>query len=59
MIHGGNGSDYIDGGAGNDQLIGGAGNDIIVGGSGNDTAFFSGNQANYLITFNAGTHASP
>ena len=57
VIHGGNGSDYIDGGAGNDQLIGGAGNDIIVGGSGNDTAFFSGNQANYLITFNAGTHA--
>ena len=47
-------ANILDGGAGNDTLTGGGGNDI-VGGFGTDTAVFSGNRANYLITYNSGT----
>ena len=43
------------GGGGDDTLTGGGGNDILDGGAGTDTAVFSGNQANYTITYNAGT----
>jgi hypothetical protein len=45
----------LNGGAGNDTLTGGGGNDTIIGGSGTDTAVFSGNKANYLISYNAAT----
>jgi serralysin len=45
----------LNGGGGNDTLTGGAGNDNLVGGAGTDTAVFSGNRANYLVSYNAGT----
>ena len=45
----------LTGGGGNDMLTGGGGNDHLVGGSGTDTAVFSGNQADYLISYDAAT----
>jgi hypothetical protein len=45
----------LNGGAGDDTLIGGAGNDTIIGGTGNDTVVFSGNRADYLVTYNSTT----
>jgi Cadherin domain/Peptidase M10 serralysin C terminal/Matrixin len=45
----------LNGGDGNDILTGGGGNDILIGGSGTDTAVFSGNRANYLVSYNSGT----
>ena len=45
----------LNGGSGNDTLTGGGGNDTIIGGPGNDTAVYSGNEANYLIGYNATT----
>ncbi|MGB8402320.1 M10 family metallopeptidase C-terminal domain-containing protein [Bradyrhizobium sp.] len=48
-------ANVLNGGGGDDVLIGGGGNDTLIGGSGNDTAVFSGNRANYLITYNAAT----
>jgi len=62
-LHGGAGDDTLTagsgnaqlyGGAGNDMLTGGAGNDTLVGGSGNDTVVFSGNFADYGISFFGG-----
>jgi serralysin len=44
----------LTGGAGNDMLTGGAGNDVIDGEAGTDTAVFSGNYANYTISYNSG-----
>jgi hypothetical protein len=48
-------ANVLNGGGGNDILIGGGGNDTIIGGSGTDVAVYSGNRANYLITYNAAT----
>ncbi|UPJ70910.1 M10 family metallopeptidase C-terminal domain-containing protein [Bradyrhizobium sp. 187] len=45
----------LNGGSGNDTLTGGGGNDAINGGSGTDTAVYSGNRANYAISYNSGT----
>ncbi|MET4759733.1 Ca2+-binding RTX toxin-like protein [Bradyrhizobium ottawaense] len=47
----------LNGGGGNDTITGGAGNDTIIGGSGTDTAVYSGNRANYLVSYNAATQA--
>ena len=43
------------GGPGNDTFTGGGGNDTIIGGGGIDTAVYSGNRANYAISYNAVT----
>jgi len=48
-------ANVLNGGGGNDALTGGGGNDTIIGGSGTDVAVYSGNRANYLITYNAAT----
>jgi predicted Fe-Mo cluster-binding NifX family protein len=48
-------ANVLNGGGGNDTLIGGGGNDTIIGGSGTDAAVYSGNRANYLVTYNAAT----
>jgi hypothetical protein len=45
----------LNGGAGDDTLIGGGGNDTIIGGMGNDTVVFSGNRADYQVTYNSAT----
>ncbi|GMO16472.1 MULTISPECIES: FG-GAP-like repeat-containing protein [Bradyrhizobium] len=45
----------LNGGGGNDTITGGAGNDTIIGGSGTDTAVYSGNEANYAISYNPAT----
>ncbi|MBR0780540.1 M10 family metallopeptidase C-terminal domain-containing protein [Bradyrhizobium iriomotense] len=45
----------LNGGSGNDTITGGGGNDTIVGGAGTDTAVYSGNQANYLVSYNSAT----
>ncbi|WLA54329.1 CARDB domain-containing protein [Bradyrhizobium diazoefficiens] len=42
----------LNGGSGNDTITGGGGNDTIIGGSGTDTAVYSGNKANYAISYN-------
>lgn len=49
---GGAGADRLIGNAGDNVLNGGLGNDIIDGGLGSDTVVFSGNRANYTITWN-------
>jgi Ca2+-binding RTX toxin-like protein len=63
-LYAGEGNDILDGRAGNDHLFGqsghdnlegGAGNDTLDGGAGNDTAIYSGNWADYAISYNAGT----
>jgi Ca2+-binding RTX toxin-like protein len=54
-LNGRAGNDVITGSAFNDTLIGGAGNDTLNGGAGTDTAVYSGNRANYVITYNAAT----
>lgn len=48
-------ANVLKGGAGNDTITGGGGNDTIDGGSGNDTAVYSGNEANYAISYNSTT----
>jgi len=48
-------ANVLNGGAGNDTITGGGGNDTIIGGPGIDTAVYSGNKANYLITYNSAT----
>ncbi|UVO39188.1 M10 family metallopeptidase C-terminal domain-containing protein [Bradyrhizobium arachidis] len=62
---GGSGSDAIvgnaianvlKGGGGNDTITGGGGSDTIDGGAGTDTAVYSGNGANYAISYNSTTH---
>jgi hypothetical protein len=45
----------LSGGAGSDRITGGGGNDFIDGGSGSDVAVFSGNLANYRISFSSAT----
>ena len=50
-LSGGAGNDTLYGGAGNDTLSGGAGNDTLYGDAGNDTAVFSGNFADYVISY--------
>jgi len=63
-VTGGSGSDTItgngannslSGGGGNDTVAGGAGNDTLEGGEGSDVARFSGNYADYTISFNPDT----
>jgi Ca2+-binding RTX toxin-like protein len=51
LLNGGAGQDSLTGNEGDDTLVGGAGNDSLYGGKGNDTAVFSGNYANYNVTF--------
>ncbi|MDD1556391.1 protease [Bradyrhizobium sp. WBAH23] len=45
----------LNGAGGNDKIIGGADNDTIIGGAGTDTAVYSGNRANYAVTYNSAT----
>ncbi|SFV19252.1 M10 family metallopeptidase, partial [Bradyrhizobium arachidis] len=66
-LYNGDARSYIDnatGGSGNDTIVGnaianvlkgGGGNDTINGGSGTDTAVYSGNRANYIVSYNAST----
>jgi nitrogen regulatory protein PII-like uncharacterized protein len=44
-------ANILSGNAGNDLLQGGAGNDTIIAGFGNDTVVFSGNFADYLLSY--------
>jgi serralysin len=53
IIIGNSAANVLKGGAGNDTITGGGGNDTIDGGPGTDTAVYSGNRANYLITYDA------
>lgn len=48
-------ANVLNGGFGNDTITGGGGNDTIVGGAGTDTAVYSGNAANYAISYNSAT----
>lgn len=48
-------ANVLNGGSGNDSITGGGGNDTIVGGAGTDTAVYSGNEANYAISYNSTT----
>lgn len=48
-------ANVLTGGSGNDTITGGGGSDTIVGGAGTDTAVYSGNRANYSISYNSGT----
>ncbi len=50
-LSGGDGNDSLYGGDGNDSLTGGAGNDLLDGGVGDDTAVFTGNFADYIISY--------
>ncbi|MDE5443681.1 matrixin family metalloprotease [Bradyrhizobium sp. CSA207] len=43
----------LNGAGGNDTITGGGGNDTVIGGAGTDTAVYSGNRANYLISYSA------
>ena len=49
------GDDALWGHGGSDFLYGGAGNDTLRGGDGADTAIYSGNRADYTITYNSAT----
>jgi RTX calcium-binding nonapeptide repeat (4 copies) len=46
--------DELHGALGDDRLIGGVGDDILDGGGGTDTAVFSGNSADYIISYLGG-----
>ncbi|MGX4770611.1 FG-GAP-like repeat-containing protein [Bradyrhizobium guangdongense] len=48
-------ANVLKGGGGNDTITGGGGNDTIDGGAGTDTAVYSGNEANYSISYDAAT----
>lgn len=52
---GGSGADTMFGSSGDNVLTGGVGNDRIDGGLGSDTVVFSGNRAQYTITWNGQT----
>ncbi|MFZ4524873.1 MAG: beta strand repeat-containing protein [Chlorobium sp.] len=54
-LYGDAGRDTLSGGDGNDSLYGGAGNDLLDGGAGDDKAVFSGNFADYAISYDAVT----
>jgi len=49
------GNDQIFGEAGNDILTGGQENDLIDGGTGDDTAIFTGNKADYTMSYSNGS----
>ncbi len=50
-LYGGDDSDILTGGSGDDVLEGDGGTDFIFGGAGIDTAVFSGNLADYKVTY--------
>ena len=50
------GDDHIEGKGGNDVITGGGGNDTINGGQGIDVANYSGNFADYTLTFKGHDH---
>jgi serralysin len=54
-ITGNNASNTLYGETGDDTIAGGAGSDLIFGGNGTDTDVFSGNFADYIISFDAAT----
>ncbi|MEK6245051.1 MAG: DUF4214 domain-containing protein [Pseudomonadota bacterium] len=56
VLTGNSGNNLLDGGAGADTMAGGAGNDTLYGGSGTDTAVYSGNIADYTISYVAATN---
>ena len=49
------GDDELFGHDGDDILTGGAGDDTLRGGEGSDTAIYTGDRANYTITYNSAT----
>jgi serralysin len=51
LISGEGGDDTLFGGKGDDTLVGGAGDDHLIGNEGTNTAQFSGNLADYQISF--------
>ncbi len=52
IVVGGSGDDSIFGGSGSDHLQGDSGNDLIDGGSEADTVIFSGQKADYSLSYN-------
>lgn len=50
-LSGSDGADSLGGGDGNDTLRGGAGEDTLHGGSDADVAVFTGNQADYTVSY--------
>ncbi|WP_024343036.1 M10 family metallopeptidase C-terminal domain-containing protein [Bradyrhizobium japonicum] len=48
-------ANMLNGGSGNDTITGGGGNDTIIGGASTDTAVYSGNRANYGISYDSAT----
>jgi Ca2+-binding RTX toxin-like protein len=55
QISGGDAGETLEGAGGDDTLFGGSGNDALLGGAGSDIADFSGNFAEYDISYNATT----
>ena len=49
------GDDELFGHDGDDILTGGAGDDTLRGGEGSDRAIYTGDRANYTITYNSAT----
>ena len=54
-VIGGDYNDIITGNSSDNRLEGGKGNDTLVGGGGTDKAVFSGNLADYDVSYNAAT----
>ena len=54
-IIGNNITNKLEGGKGDDTLTGGGGNDTLDGGAGTNTAVFSGNYADYTISYDEAT----
>ncbi len=54
-VIGGDFNDMLIGNSSDNRLEGGKGNDTLLGGGGNDTAVFSGNLADYNVSYNAAT----
>jgi len=54
-VIGGDYNDIITGNSSDNRLEGGKGNDTLVGGGGTDTAVFSGNLADYDVSYNEAT----
>ncbi|MEI6639197.1 MAG: VCBS domain-containing protein, partial [Chlorobium sp.] len=54
-IIGSNFANKLEGGKGNDTLTGGKGNDVLDGGAATDTTVFSGNYADYTMSYDAAT----
>ena len=55
IMIGGAGNDNITGGTANDTITGGADDDMISGGAGADMAVWSGNLADFAVSYDAGT----